>query len=102
MTAALVSITLRALLNRRRTLLLALVGLLLVAIVGLYLLSGPTDAEALRVTRELLGNPSPTAGPEPTAWALQHPELYTLLWSAVILLIFIPLANAQYRRATSR
>lgn len=56
MTAALVSITLRALLNRRRTLLLALVGLLLVAIVGLYLLSGPTDAEALRVTRELLGN----------------------------------------------
>ena len=40
--------------------------------------------------------------PEPTAWPLQHPELYTLIWSAVILLIFIPLADAQYRKATSR
>jgi ABC-2 type transport system permease protein len=52
--------------------------------------------------RDLFGNTSPIAGPEPTAWPLQHPELYTLLWSGVILLIFIPLANAQYRRATSR
>jgi hypothetical protein len=38
----------------------------------------------------------------PTAWPLQHPELYTVIWSAVILLIFVPLANAQYRKATSR
>ena len=51
--------------------------------------------------RELFGNTSPLAA-EPTAWPLQHPELYTLLWSAAILAIFIPLANAQYRRATSR
>jgi hypothetical protein len=51
--------------------------------------------------RELFGNTSPLAA-EPDAWPLQHPELYTLLWSAAILLIFIPLANAQYRRATSR
>ena len=52
--------------------------------------------------RQLFGNTNPIGGPEPTAWPLQHPELYTLLWSGVILLIFIPLANAQYRRATSR
>jgi ABC-2 type transport system permease protein len=56
MTGALVSITLRALLNRRRTLLLALLGLLLVGIVGLYVLSGPAAEDALRVTRQLLGN----------------------------------------------
>jgi ABC-2 type transport system permease protein len=55
-----------------------------------------------QAARELFGNTSPIAGPEPTAWPLQNPELYTLLWSAAILLIFIPLANAQYRRATSR
>jgi ABC-2 type transport system permease protein len=54
MTAALVSITLRALLNRRRTILLALLGVLLVAIVGLYTLSDPPPDQALEVTRELL------------------------------------------------
>jgi ABC-type polysaccharide/polyol phosphate export permease len=52
--------------------------------------------------RDLFGNSNPIAGPEPTAWPLQHPELYTVLWSGVILLIFIPVANAQYRKATSR
>jgi ABC-2 type transport system permease protein len=56
MTAALVSITLRALLNRRRTILLALLGVLLIAIVGLFLLSEPTPEQALQVTRELLGD----------------------------------------------
>jgi ABC-2 type transport system permease protein len=53
-TTALVSITLRALLNRRRTILLALLGVLLVAIVGLYTLSDPSPDQALEVTRELL------------------------------------------------
>ena len=52
--------------------------------------------------RELFGNGSPIGAPEPTAWPLQHPELYTVIWSVVILLIFVPLANAQYRKATSR
>ncbi len=55
-----------------------------------------------QAARDLFGNPNPIPGGSPTAWPLQHPGLYTLLWSAVILLIFIPLANAQYRRATSR
>ena len=56
MTLALVAITLRALLNRRRTLLLALLGVLLVAIVGLYMLSDPLADQALEVTRTLLSD----------------------------------------------
>ena len=60
----------------------------------------PVSAVTL-AARELFGNTSPLA-PPPTAWPLQHPELYTLIWSAVIMAIFIPLAGAQYRKATSR
>jgi ABC-2 type transport system permease protein len=56
MTMALVAITLRALLNRRRTLLLALLGVLLVGIVGLYMLSAPPPDEALEVTLTLLSD----------------------------------------------
>ncbi len=52
--------------------------------------------------RNLFGNTNPVSGPEPTAWPLQHPELYTVLWSLAIMLVFIPLANRQYRKATSR
>jgi ABC-2 type transport system permease protein len=56
-----------------------------------------------QAARNLFGNgdPNPNA-PHPTAWPLVHPELYTLLWAAAVLLIFVPLANAQYRRSTSR
>ena len=53
------------------------------------------------VALKLFGN-IPPGVPEPTAWPLQHAELYTLLWSAAFLLVFVPLANAQYRVSTSR
>jgi ABC-2 type transport system permease protein len=56
MTGALVTLTLRALLNRRRTLLLVLLGALVVAIVGLYRLSDPPPEQALEVTRQLLSD----------------------------------------------
>ena len=56
MTAALVTITLRALLNRRRTLLLGLLGVLMVASVLLYRVSDPSAAESLEVTRGLLAD----------------------------------------------
>ncbi len=56
MTAALVSITLRALLNRRRTLLLALLGALLVAVTILYRLGEPAAGESLEVTQRLLAD----------------------------------------------
>ncbi|MCW2800915.1 MAG: transporter [Aeromicrobium sp.] len=56
-----------------------------------------------QAARNLFGNtdPNPLA-PHPTAWPLVHPELYTLIWAAAVLIIFVPLANAQYRRSTSR
>ncbi len=51
--------------------------------------------------RQLFGNINPTAEP-PQSWALQHPVVYSLIWAAAILVVFVPLANYQYRRAASR
>jgi ABC-2 type transport system permease protein len=56
MTGALIQITLRALLNRRRTVLLALIGALLVGIVVIFRLSSPPEDLALQVTLNLLGD----------------------------------------------
>jgi ABC-2 type transport system permease protein len=56
-----------------------------------------------QAARDLFGNPDPNpAAVEPTAWPLQNPALYTLLWAAVVIAVFVPLANRQYRRAASR
>jgi ABC-2 type transport system permease protein len=54
-----------------------------------------------QAVRELFGNTNPAA-PPPDVWPLQNPELYTLIWVAIILVAFVPLANRQYRKATSR
>jgi ABC-2 type transport system permease protein len=51
--------------------------------------------------RELFGNIG-AAVPPPTAWPLQHPELYVVLWVAGILVVFVPLAVRQFKRAASR
>jgi len=51
--------------------------------------------------RQLFGNINPTAEP-PQSWALQHPVVYSLIWAAAILVVFVPLTNYQYRRAASR
>jgi ABC-2 type transport system permease protein len=56
MTRALVSLTLRALLNRRRTLLLALLGLLIVVVAVLFRLGEPSPDTQLDVTRALLAD----------------------------------------------
>jgi len=51
----------------------------------------------------LFGNPNPDPrAPLPTSWSLTHPAAYTLIWALVMLIIFVPLANAQYRRSISR
>ncbi|MDH6131197.1 ABC-2 type transport system permease protein [Kitasatospora sp. MAA4] len=42
--------------------------------------------------RQLFGNPSAPA----SAWPLQHPVVATLLWSAVLLAVFAPLAARKY------
>lgn len=53
-----------------------------------------------QATRELFGNTS-AAMPPGDAWPMQHPVVYTLLWIAGILAVFIPLASWQYKRASS-
>lgn len=60
-----------------------------------------------QAARELFGNTDPSVVAQPgtdvsTSWALQNPELYTLIWAAAVLVVFVPLANWQYRRSTSR
>jgi ABC transporter DrrB family efflux protein len=54
-----------------------------------------------QAAREQFGNVLPGT-PEPAAWPLQHPVVYTVAWALAILAVFVPLANAQYRRSTSR
>jgi ABC-2 type transport system permease protein len=56
MTGTLISLTLRGLLNRRRTLLLGLLGALVVLIGGLYRLSDPSVEDAATFTGVLLGD----------------------------------------------
>jgi ABC transporter DrrB family efflux protein len=51
--------------------------------------------------RQLFGNIPPGA-PEPTAWPMQNPELYTMIWIVVIIAIFGPLSVRQYKRAKKR
>jgi ABC transporter DrrB family efflux protein len=60
----------------------------------------PTSA-VTQATRDLFGNTDPgmpTAG----AWPLQHPLLASVLWIALILAVFVPLATRRYRKAVSR
>jgi ABC-2 type transport system permease protein len=58
----------------------------------------PVSAVAQAV-REAFGNTGSL--PEPTVWPLANPVLYTLIWVAVILAVFIPLSVRQYKRAAS-
>lgn len=51
-----------------------------------------------QAVRELFGN-IPFGAPEPTAWPLQNPVIYTLICVVVIITIFAPLANLRYRKA---
>lgn len=54
-----------------------------------------------QATRDLFGNTSP-ALPPPDTWSMRHSVATTLIWVAVILVIFIPLAVRQYKRSVSR
>ncbi|MGI9017778.1 MAG: ABC transporter permease [Euzebya sp.] len=54
-----------------------------------------------QAARELFGNTSPDV-PLPGAWSLQHPVIYSLIWVAIILAIFIPLSSWQYQRTSQR
>lgn len=54
-----------------------------------------------QASRQLFGNTNP-AFPPPDVWPLQNPVLASLLWVALILVIFVPLAIRQYRRSVAR
>ena len=54
-----------------------------------------------QAARELFGN-LPEGLPEPTAWPLRNPVLYTLIWAAIIVAVFAPLSVRQYKRANRR
>jgi ABC-2 type transport system permease protein len=53
-----------------------------------------------QAVREAFGNTGNL--PNPTAWSLDNPIVYTLIWVAIILAIFIPLSVRQYLKAASR
>ncbi|MBT8191762.1 MAG: ABC transporter permease, partial [Acidimicrobiia bacterium] len=48
-----------------------------------------------QAVRELFGN-IPAGTPEPTVWPLENPVLYTLIWAAIIVAIFLPLSVRRY------
>ena len=54
-----------------------------------------------RAVRELFGN-IPSGLPEPRAWSMQNPVLYTLIWVAFIIAVFAPLAVRRYTGAGNR
>ena len=54
-----------------------------------------------QAVRELFGN-IPPGTPEPTAWPLANPVIYSLIWVGIILVVFIPLSIRQYQRATAK
>jgi ABC-2 type transport system permease protein len=47
-------------------------------------------------TRQLFGSP---AAPANGAWPLEHPVVASLAWSALLLIVFVPLCTARYARS---
>ncbi len=54
-----------------------------------------------QAVRDLFGNTNPMV-PPPDVWPLQHPIVASLLWTALILIVFVPLAIYRYKKAVSR
>ncbi|HVM11053.1 MAG TPA: ABC transporter permease [Actinomycetota bacterium] len=59
----------------------------------------PVSAVAQAV-REAFGNTP--AGPPPDVWSLRNPVLYSLIWVAIILAVFIPLSVGRFKKAATR
>ena len=55
----------------------------------------------VQAARELFGNTAPTLATS-DAWPLQNPVLYTLIWAALLLAVFVPLSVRIYRQTASR
>jgi ABC-2 type transport system permease protein len=54
-----------------------------------------------QASRQLFGNTG-TAPLPSHPWPLHHPVVYTVAWIVAILVVFVPLAVRQYKRAASR
>nr|WP_277350489.1 MULTISPECIES: ABC transporter permease [unclassified Rhodococcus (in: high G+C Gram-positive bacteria)] len=54
-----------------------------------------------QAVRNLFGNTNPMV-PPPDVWPLQNPILASLLWTALILIVFVPFAIYRYQKAVSR
>jgi ABC-2 type transport system permease protein len=53
-----------------------------------------------QAVREAFGNAPISSGPQP--WSLENPVLYTLIWIAIIVAIFVPLSVWQYQKSAAR
>jgi len=58
-------------------------------------------SSATQASRQLFGNTGTAPLPN-HPWSLHHPVLYTLIWIAAVLIVFVPLSVRQYKRAASR
>ncbi|MCP2343112.1 ABC transporter permease [Actinomadura rupiterrae] len=55
-----------------------------------------------QAARVCFGNASPNVTQHSHAWALHHPIVASVLWTAALLAVFVPLATRQYQKAVSR
>jgi len=55
----------------------------------------------VQAARNLFGNTAPALETS-TAWSMQHPVTYTLIWVAVLLAVFVPLSVRTYLRTAGR
>lgn len=60
----------------------------------------PVSAVA-QAARELFGN-IPPGTPEPTVWSLQNPALYSMIWVAILIGVFAPLAVRRYKKVAAK
>mgnify|MGYP001026385907 FL=1 len=51
-----------------------------------------------QAVRELFGNTNPNV-PVSDAWPMQNPVAYSLIWIAIILVVFVPVSIRKYKRA---
>jgi len=54
-----------------------------------------------QAARELFGN-IPDGTPQPTAWPLENPVIYSLIWIVGIIAVFAPLSVRKYKSASRR
>jgi ABC-2 type transport system permease protein len=51
--------------------------------------------------RNLFGNTSPLAPPA-DVWPMQNPEMYTLIWTLVLVAVFAPISVHLYKRTVTK